>query len=359
MALYICSKLESLQSKDMVKLELPDPTSNATVEQLFHLVTSKLEIKGDTAFELICFGRSLNPQKTLADYGIKSGTIIYVFKQRPVYKPLSAQIQEGKPEDPKGKTPKEKDMHNMLVALRSALQQPAFKGLLEKLSGTEFRENVFACVPGLREDPTAIAVLQDADLLETFCKPENYKKVMEKHPACLKAAFYLASAFHEDSTSSPLASSSGHQGFGMEISDDEDEDAPEVDPALLARLRREQAQRNAARQLSASLANAVRAPGSSGSSTPVITSEMLTSALNTLSQTPSAAATPVTSRPPSLPATPTVEARPVPAARDWSREIEQIRNMGIADEALIRHTLEATDGNIQLALDLILGTSNN
>lgn len=82
MAIFVVSKLDSLLSRELVKLDVPEglvPT--ASVDSLYELVASKFNL-GDRPFELISFGRSLQRNKSLACYGIKNGSVLYVFNQR-------------------------------------------------------------------------------------------------------------------------------------------------------------------------------------------------------------------------------------------------------------------------------------
>ena len=63
---------------------------------------------------------------------------------------------------------------------------------------------------------------------------------------------------------------------------------------------------------------------------------------------------------PAPPASGPVAAAAVPATgsgvrerRDWTRELQQMREMGISDAAVCEQALEATNGDVQLALNII------
>lgn len=81
MALFVVSKLDSIQATDVVKLDVPEFSPALSTDALYDLVAAKFDIQA-RPFELICFGRSLKRNRTLACYGIKNGTIVYIFKQR-------------------------------------------------------------------------------------------------------------------------------------------------------------------------------------------------------------------------------------------------------------------------------------
>src|SRR5687768_14088020 len=71
-----------------------------------------------------------------------------------------------------------------------------------RLSEKEQRENLMSVTPGLREDPAAMAILQDIDLLQLYTQNrDNLVQVLQKHPAFGTAATFLAAQFHEEHAS--------------------------------------------------------------------------------------------------------------------------------------------------------------
>lgn len=366
MAVFICSKLGSLQSQEMVKVDLPTWSPNTTVETLFSLVKNKLELQqSGQEFELICFGKSLKPDKPLAHYGIKNGTIVYVFKKRDMSFGSSDKAESAatvckwqKEAMPRNS---EQEINRTGMTLRTTIADSNFKNMLEKLHDKDFRENLLACTPGLRDDPVALAILQDVELLAICTEQENFAKVLEKHPSLCDALTHLAAAFHEDritsqsSSSTPAAPGSVPppvHGYSMDFSDDDEEmegtpqeQQQEMQRRLTELYRREaanQRQRQAVTQRPAALTH----PNGTG----MITQLMLESALSSLNPPQRTVPTPASSS--------TTPARSLPTntpQRDWSVQMQQIREVtGIEDEDLRRNALDATNGDVQAALNIIL-----
>ncbi|RWS20501.1 hypothetical protein B4U80_00525 [Leptotrombidium deliense] len=199
--LFICNKTKSLTAEDVI--ELSDVNLSSNVESLCSLIAQKLAIpyeSDEPSFELICFGRHLKAEKQLSAFGIRSGCTVYVF---PVDSKRKDVIVD------KGKKPKldqnQTEINQMVVALRTALMNSSFRNMLKKLYEKEYRDNLIACTPSLKNDPTAVAILQDPDLLTLLTDPENIEKVIEKHPSISEAAIHLAASFHEESLTSTMA----------------------------------------------------------------------------------------------------------------------------------------------------------
>ena len=100
----------------------------------------------------MCFGRVLSPESTLDSYEITNGTTVWVINKTNLLRPK----EKTKPEVNKDIT--QSDVQNMVIALKTALMDSAFRQFLDKLSEPEFKENFFDSTPGLREDPTAFGM---------------------------------------------------------------------------------------------------------------------------------------------------------------------------------------------------------
>lgn len=74
--------------------------------------------------------------------------------------------------------------------------------LLQRMNRTESIANVTAAIPALKEDPVAVAILKDPDLLMHMADPEVVKKVSKAHPLLAEAAKHLAAELAEQGRSS-------------------------------------------------------------------------------------------------------------------------------------------------------------
>ncbi|KAI1293619.1 Ubiquitin-like protein 7 [Halotydeus destructor] len=379
MSVFVISKLETLQNEAEVEVNLPEPALSTSVKDLYDLVTTKLNLK-ESSFDLICFGKILSPDNTLAFYGIRSGAIVFAFERRVEDKGCDVHKQKLDP----------LEIKRMIIGFKTALVNPKFKDMFDKLKEREFRENVIECTPGLGNDPVALALLQDLELVSLYMEPDSINQVLEKHPSLVDAAIYLAAAFHEESITSPSGSSGpqasllvpANPNYPLDISDDE-EDEPEQGSssgnrrdmesiaAMRNLIRGNPANRNQSTSRSLTAGSA-----SSNFSSPIVTPQMLANALrsvNSPNSTQSASGTSSSvssSAPRSEPSRPLQVAeaqplqpsdQPVPssseATRDWSRELLQLQEMGITDEIMARNALEAAGGDIQLAVEIITGNS--
>lgn len=312
------------------------------VENLKEKICKEINMSvGDT--ELICFGKRLKPEKTIESYGIKNGTTIHVIKK---------QYNDLEPV-PSVKTLSQVEIHQLVVALRSALVNPAFRTMLNNLSKPESMESIIAATPGLAEDPVAIAILQDFDLLMLVSDPTHIHRVVEMHPSLAEAVTHIAAAFHEDvsSQNSTLPMAPSLVSYSLDaLSDDDDMDSdsqglpfppstsnnamsPIITPADLA---------SAIAAATASTSGPVDPFGASSSQPPpspqlqappptphpVITSEMFTQAMQHALGS---------------------------VNHNNQAQLQQLRDMGISDDAMSLRALQATDGDVQAALEFIFG----
>lgn len=361
---YICSKISVINNTELLKIDLQETTST-TVDKLYQSVSAKL---GPTTeqFNLVCYGRILEPKNTLAHYGIRDSSVVYAYK-KPEIKLPSNSTGTGN-EQAEGIDPRELTL--TYIPIKTAINQPEFISLIEKLKESrENRENLFSVTPGMSEDPVAMAILQDIDLLYVCLLPENLHKVMNKFPSLLFAAACLAEQYHEEhrTPGGTLFQRTGTRRFGYSMDEMDDYDGPENTndangPPSEAGAASAQADSTALRELlsqalimanqsnNASAQN-VRPPTSNipvrpieSSVRPPITSQITPQMLQNALQS-------VTSNLPSQ-APPPAQPQP-PPRRDWSRELEQMREMGLTDERLCIEALEATSGNVDAAVNLI------
>ena len=333
----------------MVTLEMPDLSVGTTVESLYQLIQSHLKPASD--FEMVAYGRILKRDKHLAHYGIKSNSLVYLYRKR-------GGASEPKPEA-SGSVVKvdTKEIQDMVFALKAALANPNFKSVLDKLNEKDFRDKLLSGTPGLKDDPMALSILQDAELLTLYAEPDNIRKVLDKHPSLMIAATKLAAHWHEEHPKE--APTRRHMSYLLDDpSDDEDDDDSPSSSQESASRRQDRvnsyrrflqdAVTNAQRNLAVRPPTANFGQGPQSSSFPVvpptssqsglISHQMLQQAIQSANQG----------------VRPTVT--PVPATRrDWREQLQQMREvMPTLDTARCIQALEATDGDVDMALDIVL-----
>ncbi|CAG2180462.1 unnamed protein product [Oppiella nova] len=336
----ICSKFASnlvKQSNKRLAIDLKTP-----VKTLSQLVSKELDITEDK-FDLMCFGRILSSDQMLDSYGVKEGTTVFVLNKTD----LSA-FEDNSDTEPMDTRPAicQSDIQHMVIALRTALMDNSFRQMLEKLSEPEFRENLMAVTPGLREDTTAFAILQDWDLLGVLTEPTNIHRVLARHPCLLDASTFLAATFHEESIANETPGTRPPDYSLDSIDDDEDMDESEgggADPTTArniadAMIRSFQSNQNSSRR-----------------SNPSTSSDMLRQALQSSASTSTTSPT----SEPSLPSTSSSTGSVAARLRGWASQLQQLRDLGINDEIVAIQALEATDGDVQAAINIIFSDNDN
>lgn len=104
--------------------------------------------------------------------------------------------------------------------------------LRQRLSRPEVLENIIVATPGLAEDPVAITIIQDPELLTHMCDANTVRRVVEVHPSLAEAAHYIVAVVHEEAASSAtnltVATSTGYSYSLDALSDDEEMDSSQV-----------------------------------------------------------------------------------------------------------------------------------
>ncbi|KAB0800363.1 hypothetical protein PPYR_06103 [Photinus pyralis] len=304
--------------------------------------------------ELVYCGIILEDNSTLSSYGVKSGVTLHVLEKKvPVVhtkvKPIS-----------------ETDVQQLVVAFRSFLVCSGYRAALHKLSRPNVLDNIITSTPGLAEDPVAIAIIRDSELIMQLADPDTVRSIGESHPALIDAAHRIAAFVSKETQSTPFntqASTSSGYSYSLEaLSDDEDMESPNETAQEAAPLTRNSSY-NAitAAQLAAAIANATTAtyglsssPGNT-SSTPtggtnnIITSEMFSNAMQqafALSQNQ----TPPTNRLGS----PSVPEGFEAMTRRLQPQLQQMREMGLVNEVINIRALQTTSGDVQAAIELVL-----
>ncbi|XP_012993352.1 ubiquitin-like protein 7 isoform X2 [Esox lucius] len=315
--------------------------------------------------ELIHCGRKLNDDLTLDSCGIQPGSTLHILKK-------SWPEPEIRPE-PVNRATAARDFRVLQAGLHS---NAVYRDLVFKmLTNKESLDQIIVATPGLKSDPVALGVLQDKDLFVLFTDPNMLDVLISSHPALVSAIILV---FHSVAGSIPVPSSAGSSrnvssgsygdmpgGFmfeGMSDDDDDFQSGNQAGPSNRAG--------GPAGMRPVSL-------GHSGATGPrPITQSELATALALASTPESSAVTPTAGAqdPPSggppMPAgTPVsndlfsqalqqaLQASSMSSMSSlqgrWQSQLQQLRDMGIQDEELMLRALQATDGDIQAALELI------
>lgn len=318
--------------------------------------------------ELVFLGKSLKQDDTLEECGIKNGMTVFVYPHHEPEKPTCTLNVQEIP----------------MIAFGTALVNPDFRSVLQSLTKPEVLENVIASTPALADDPIAIGILQDPELMTLLANPTFLRKMAESHPALVEAAVQIAVSFHEERAAPGRAATpppdASLVSYSLDaLSDDDDMDAElehgmggggafspnRITPAQLAAA------------LAAAAANPTSSPSSS--SPPAATGSPLIPPSPRLNAPPSTPRNPITSEMLdsamqsalgnlSVPPTPGSTSLQVPAgttggatseatelATAFQSQLQQLRDMGIANDPASLRALLATNGDVQAALELLFG----
>lgn len=348
----------SLKLHNLPKLGLPFPEGVepgrylvATIKQLASAQVPEL-VPDPELIDLVYCGWKLKDDRTLDSYGISAGSTIHILK-RGLPEP------EIKPE-PVNRSAAAREFRLFNAALHSnaAYRDTVFKLLKNK----ESLDQIIVASAGLSSDPVALCVLQDTDLFVQFTDPALLDVLIPSHPALVNAIILI---FHSvtstlpsqsgSSTSHNTAASSYSEmpgGFLFEdMSDDDDELQTGGRAGSLRHARPMNLGSGGAtgpRPITQSeLATALALANTPESSTVSPSQDMSSSSS---SATPGAVTSSVFSRALQQ----ALQASGVSSMQGrWQTQMQQLRDMGIRDEELALRALQATDGDLQAALDLI------
>lgn len=342
--LYLMSKLDINAKFERHKLQSVNLQSDV---KLFLEGVSKTLNRSSDEIELIFLGKCLKQEDTLENCGVQPGMTIYAFPKHNI--PTPAPKSTG--------PPNQAEIHQLFIALKTAQLNPSFHNTLQMLNKPEVMENIIAATPGLADDPVAQAILQDPEMLMLLADPAHVERVLELHPSLADAATPVAAAFHEETSSHRTSSNNATTStapplisYSLDNLSDDDMDA-QSDNALSFGGGLSSPSPITPNQLASALASV--ASGASGSritgdspsqfpaspgqlqtppSTPrsFITSEMFSQAVQQ--------ALGVVTQPPTL-----------------QNQLQQLRDMGISNDATSLRALEMTGGDVHAALELIFG----
>ncbi|KAM7014691.1 ubiquitin-like protein 7 isoform 2-T2 [Tautogolabrus adspersus] len=336
------------------------------VATLKQLVAAQLpdSVPDPELIEVLHCGRKLKDELTLDACGIQPGSTLHILK-----KTWPEPESSPEPVNRANAAREFRVFHAALHSLNSTYRDSIYKMLTNK----ESLDQIIVATPGLRSDPVALGVLQDKDLFVQFTDPNMLDVLISSHPALVNAIILV---LHSVAGSMPAQSSAGSSrnvsassysdmpgGFMFEGMSDDEEDFQTGSPA------------GPSSRAGASAGMRPVSLGHSGATGPrPITQSELATALALASTPDSSAVTPTTSSQ----ADPSSSVAPMPAGTPvsndlfsqalqqalqasnmsalqgrWQSQMQQLRDMGIQDEELMLRALQATDGDIQAALELI------
>lgn len=166
-------------TKVLVKLEDP-------VSVLKKTICEKYEDLQESLLEAIYCGCVMEDCNPIYTYDVFRGATVHVYKKIPTVKPGPA------------KSLTEADLGKLGVAVRSFTVNPAYRNSMMKHTTPEEISKVIINVPGLAEDPVAIALLFHSELLLKLGDFEVVKRLAQNHPALASAMLHLATVVFEE-----------------------------------------------------------------------------------------------------------------------------------------------------------------
>uniref|UniRef100_A0A8C3AP38 Ubiquitin-like protein 7 n=1 Tax=Cyclopterus lumpus TaxID=8103 RepID=A0A8C3AP38_CYCLU len=325
----------------------------ATVKQL---VAAQIpdSIPDPELIELVHCGRKLKDDLTLDACGISSGSTLHILK-----KTWPEQVSNSEPVNRATAAREFRVFHAALHSLNSAYRDSVYKMLTNK----ESLDQIIVATPGLRSDPVALGVLQDKDLFVQFTDPTMLDILISSHPALVNAIILVLHSVagsipaQSSASSSRNVSASSYSdmpgGFMFEGMSDDEDDFQSVSSAGMRPVSLSHSGATGPRPITQSeLATALALASTPDSSavTPTTSSQADPSS----GVAPMPAGTPVSNDLFSQALQQALQASNMSALQGrWQSQMQQLRDMGIQDEDLMLRALQATDGDIQAALELI------
>ncbi|XP_027035053.2 ubiquitin-like protein 7b [Tachysurus fulvidraco] len=316
----------------------------ATIKQLVsaHLPDS---FPDPELIELVHCGCKLKDDLTLDSYGIESGSTLHILK-----KVLPEPKEEPEPVDRCAATEEFRLLQNVLQ------DSPSYRDdVFKMLSDKESLEGIIKAFPGLSSDPVGLGVLQNKDLFVLFADPNLLDVLIRSHPALVNAIVLIFKTVsrgrHRQSNNTGDSVYSMPGAFLFEGMSDDDESGSRAGSFQRSRSPTNLNNGGATgpRPITQSeLASALALANSpeSNAVTPNLGSQDVSAGGSSAA---TAAAAGVLSRA----LRQALASRVTPQQGRWQTQMQQLRDMGIRDEGLALRALQATDGDMQTALEII------
>lgn len=318
---------------DFQRVKLDDIDFNIKIEH-FKVEVSKKANAPKESLELVYCGNILDDEATLHSSGIKPGVMVHVLKKKAKEVPKPVQSMS------------ETDIQNLVVAFRTLTLNPSYRNALQKLSRPDILDNIIMITPGLSQDPVAISMIQDPELLVRMGDIDTVRRIVELHPALAEAANHIAAAVHEEAVTGNASTQPTTSGYSYSLdalSDDEEMDSSQSSDSQ-PQSSRQQFSTITAAQLAAAIASASgTSVASTSSESGGITSEMFSQAM----QRAIATVAPVQS---------SGGERSDPensTSGQLAQQMQQMRELGLTDDVLNLQALQLSGGNVHAAIDLV------
>ncbi|RZF48535.1 hypothetical protein LSTR_LSTR015427 [Laodelphax striatellus] len=141
-----------VSSFNFQRIKVDEVNFDSKIEQLKLEVANKANLSKD-CFELVYCGNILDDEASLSSCGLKHGVMVHVLKKKAKEPPKPAQNMS------------EADIQTLVIAFRALTRIATYRNALQKLSRPDILDNIIAITPGLSQDPVAISMIQDPELL--------------------------------------------------------------------------------------------------------------------------------------------------------------------------------------------------
>ncbi|KAK9695597.1 Ubiquitin family [Popillia japonica] len=359
-----------LAQNDYKRIEMENADLDMKVDLFKEEITKRIGV-AKHQIELIYCGIILEDDKSLSSCGVKHGVTLHVLKKTIPREPIP----------PRPVT--EADIQELVLAFRAFMISPIYRTALQRLSRPEVLETIKAATPGLADDPVAIAIIQDPELIVQLSDLDTVKRIATHHPSLIEAANHIAAHVHEETASvnnSRAGTSTGYS-YSLEALSDDDDDEMESTPNEPPREGHPLTRNTSYGTITAAqLADAILSStqnlnfgvGTSALSTPqaaqggtnaqpttpsssgnVITNEMFLNAIQHAFSTTPAATLGSPAANDSFNATNNAPESMETLRTRLQSQLRQMRELGLTNESLNLRALQITSGDVQGAVELV------
>ncbi|CAH1396721.1 unnamed protein product [Nezara viridula] len=326
------------------RIHVEDVDFDSKIDTFKNYVSEKTNVHRDS-LELVYCGNILEDDSTLTACGLKPGVMLHVLKKKPKEIPIPSQPMS------------EQDIKALVIAFRTLTLNPSHRHSLQKLSRPDILENIISITPGLSQDPVAISLIQDPELIVRLSANfDTVRRIVELHPALAEAANHIAATVHEEAIHSQIPGPSTSTGYNILdlLSDDEEMESSQSSDSVQPGVSRQPSfSAITPAQLAAALASASQGGAGAGSgsrttdtSGSTITPEMVSEAM----QRAMASVAPTSS---SFSSSSLQEGRSNLSHANLREQMRQMRELGLTDDAVNLQALQLAGGNVHAAVDLV------
>ncbi|XP_072385292.1 ubiquitin-like protein 7 [Diabrotica undecimpunctata] len=328
---------------------------NVDIENKVHIFKTQAlkEVKdASKTLEFSYCGLILEDENILSSYGIADGVTIHVFEKSSGVPPVVNNKMTS---------------NELISSFRSLVMFSNYRLALQRLTRSEVVQKIIESCPSLLEDPAAIALIQDPELMFYLSTPEQGNEIIDKHPVLLEAGRYIVAQVQQEQASlnpNQAGTSTGYSYSLEALSDDDEEMDSSSDTSFSQNPLTRNTSFNAitAAQLAAAIANATNTqfntnsagvPTSNSNSSNIITNEMFSNAIQQAiglggSSRGFSSSTPSTNN------REDDDQSYETLSIQWQAQLKQMHEMGLIDDIVNIRALRAVNGNVNAAIELVL-----